>query len=356
MLFRQKTTTLFWILLFLIVLLQLSASREFSFAAAFVFASCLMLTLWGYFRIISISRMRRFLAGLRTVWLFALKGLSSALLALILAAEGYLVVRLMLEAPTAQTIFDDRVSVFFGLFSFSLLISALGHAFERYRDYLEREKEIEVLKRKSLEMEISLLRNQLSPHFTFNVLNNLQFLIRKDTGQALELLARYSRILRYYVYESQKKQIGLEQEAAFLKEYFDLEIHRHASDLQISCQWDIAPTDCRIVPFILSAFVENAFKHVLPNQADQYFIRHRCGLMGKTLTFEIANTCQTSRDAASIRHRSGQTGLPSEGAGVGLRHVRERLNLSYPGSYQLTVREDEEVFSVWLQINLDTGE
>jgi LytS/YehU family sensor histidine kinase len=249
-------------------------------------------------------------------------------------------VQLTVPDDVAGLVMDDWQSVFFGLFMASVFISGLNYLFEKYKDYLVQEKELEVLKRKSLELEISLLRSQLSPHFTFNILNNLQFLIRKDKDEALRLLERYSKVLRYYVYESQKERIPLEQEVAFLKEYFDLEIDRHVADLQISCDWSIPSSNVHIAPFILSTFVENAFKHVLPNSANAYFIRQWCALSAAgDLVFEIANTFDASE----------QDGRPS---GMGLKHVQERLALAYPGRYHLTLTHENELFVARIELKL----
>jgi LytS/YehU family sensor histidine kinase len=149
----------------------------------------------------------------------------------------------------------------------------------------------------------------------------------------------YSKILRYYVYESQRKLIALDHEIAFLKEYFDLEFNRHVEQLEITCEWNIPENDFQIVPFILSTFVENAFKHVLPNQANEYFIRQSCTLNEQgSLVFEIVNSYDESVAAGKTR-------------GIGLKHVEARLNLAYNNRHRLNVEEKNGVFSVRVELN-----
>jgi two-component system, LytTR family, sensor kinase len=341
MTFKEKATALFWIFLFAVVLLQLSASPVIPIAAAVTFAACLVVTFWGYVRIISQSGVKQFLANAPiALWLIAIVVLSSAV-AIVLLLEAYVIMKLTMATPVMDSVAEESVANLFGFLMLSVLITVLNYAFEKYKDYLGQEKELEVLKRKALEMEISLLRNQLSPHFTFNILNNLQVLIRKDKNEALHLLERYSNILRYYVYESQKEKIGIEQEVAFLKEYFDLEVSRHVAGLEVSCSWNLEESDFRIVPFVLSTFVENAFKHTLPNHANEYFIRQSCHVNeAGGLVFEIVNTFDENE-------------VSDKPKGVGLEHVQGRLALAYPGRYSLIRSAENGRYSVRLELKLD---
>jgi two-component system LytT family sensor kinase len=337
---RDKLTWFFWVFLFLTVMLQLLANKGIPFITASGYAGCLVITFRIYLRYTSTKKVKRFLARLNMAAMLVVIGAFCLSVTLLLLAEGYCIVQLTVPDSVAGLIIEDWRSVFFGLFMASVFISGLSYSFEKYKDYLVQEKELERLKRKSLEMEISLLRSQLSPHFTFNILNNLQFLIRKDKDEALRLLERYSKVLRYYVYESQKERIPLDREVAFLKEYFDLEIDRHVADLQISCHWNMPSGNVYIAPFILSAFVENAFKHVLPNRDNAYFIRQSCELNAHgELVFEIANTFDESETAGRPR-------------GVGLKHVQERLALAYPGRYQLTLTHENELFVARIELKL----
>ena len=341
MTFKDKATGIFWLFLFLAVLLQLSASEVIPLTSAAIFALCMAGTLRLYAQAISTKQLKLFLSNAHIlIWIIVMAAMSAAV-ALLLAIEGYLTMKVTMPADSVETVLQESTANYYGFLMISVMVSVLNYSFEKYKDYLEQEKELETLKRKALEMELSLLRNQLSPHFTFNVLNNLQFLIRKDKDEALGLLHRYSKILRYYVYESQKKLIPLDQEIAFLKEYFDLEINRHVADLKISCEWLVPPNNVRVAPFVLSTFVENAFKHVLPNHANAYFIRQSCSLdEAHNLVFEIVNTFDADVMDTKVK-------------GVGLKHVAERLTLAYPGRHRLIVKEKKELFTARLELKLE---
>ncbi|UOQ51274.1 sensor histidine kinase [Hymenobacter cellulosivorans] len=337
---KNKLNSFIWTFFTLGVLLQLSFSKELPLSSALLCTGCIVLTLRIYIQSISAKLVQGFTARLNSVQLAALIIASCFVVALILSLENYAVIKLTMQETAAADILKNSTPVFFGFFIVSGFVSGLSYLLERYKDSLIKDKELEVLKRKALEMELSLLRNQLSPHFTFNVLNNLQFLIRKDQQKALRLLSTYSRILRYYIYESQKEFITVDDEVSFLKQYFDLEINRYVDKLQIVSEWNVIENSFQITPFILSAFVENAFKHVLPAQMGEYFIRQTCTLTEQgNLIFEITNTFD----------KHVRAGKPQ---GVGLKHVRERLSLAYPNRYALAVQEIGDIFCVKLELRL----
>lgn len=337
---RQRVVAFLWAFLFLALLVQLSTNEGIPFGTALLYTSSVVATFWLYFHYASRPALKRWLAQRRTAFQLLLLLLACIVLTLVLAAQGYALVMLTVPAASVRVILKDSVPVSFGLFTLSSFISCLHYLFDKYQESLVQEKEIEVLKRKSLEMELNLVRNKLSPHFTFNVLNNLHFLIHKDKNEALYLLSTYSKILRYYVYESRKQSIAFSQEVAFLHEYFKLQRKQRAAELEIVFDAPDYDGNFCIVPFILATFVENAFKHVQPNEANEHYVRQTHSLTpGGTLTFEIHNTFGEAREAA-------------ECSGVGLQHVQEILALAYPYGYRLHLLQEDGVFSIKLEVAL----
>ncbi|MFD1470436.1 sensor histidine kinase [Hymenobacter caeli] len=322
-------------------MLQLSTSKGMPFGTALLYTLSVLATLGLYFHYASRPAFKRFIARRRTAVRLLLLLLACTALALALAAQGYVLAQLTMPAHLARVMLNDSLPAFFGLFTLSGFVSCLHYLFGKYQESLMQEKELEVLKRTALEMELHLLRNQLSPHFTFNVLNNLHFLIHKDKDEALYLLSTYSKILRYYVYESRKAAIAFGQEVAFLHEYFKLQLKQRAGELEIV--FDATDYDGRfcIAPFILATFVENAFKHVLPNDAKAHYVRQTHALTPDGhLTFEISNTFSAAREAA-------------EYSGLGLKHVQETLALAYPDAHRLQLQQENGVFAVKLELALE---
>jgi two-component system, LytTR family, sensor kinase len=335
----KRANLLFWAFVFLIILMQLSLSTSpaFSFSVSLMHAVILVLTLRLHVHFLNLL-IKKYLNTHDTAGFIFSTILISLLTSILLTAESYFVTILMLSPDVLHD--NDIISLFCGMLLVSILISGMSYSIELFKQNMASEKRHQELRHSVLEMEIDHLRTQLSPHFTFNILNNLQFLIRKDQDEALELLSRYSKILRYYVYESQNKWIRLDDEISFLKHYFELEKDRSGEDLEISCQWEIPENTLLIIPFLLSTFVENAFKHISSFKEKSNYIQLHIFLKNENqLVLNIIN----SADFHSLK-------LKKEG--VGLKYVKKRLELSYKDNYELELIPKVDSYSVELQLNL----
>ncbi len=333
----KKTDFLFWFFMFLLTFLQLS--DDFTFVCALLFSIAITLTLRIHV-IYVINRLANRYLRIKADLKFIIYALSASFLtAILLSIEGYILIEMIFAEAAGKM--NLMLSLFFGMLMITILISGMSYSVELFKQNTEAEKQHEILKNSVLESEINHLRTQLSPHFTFNILNNLQFLIRKDKDEALELLSQYSKILRYYVYESQNKWIKLDDEIAFLKHYFELEKDRSGENLQISCQWNIPENQLMIIPFVLSTFVENAFKHVSSFADKSNSIHLEIFLVNDNQLFlKIENTTDPSLN-------------DTKKEGVGLRYVQKRLDLSYPNNYKLALSSHENTYKVALQLNLN---
>jgi len=333
----KKADYVFWAFMFLMTLLQLS--DDLSFLGGVLFSLAITLTLRIHVRYVINRLAKRYLNSQSSIKFILYALFASIITAAILTFEGSLIVEVI---PSERLVMpNDILSLFFGMLMVSILISGGSYSIELFKQNVESEKLHQELKNSVLENEIDNLRTQLSPHFTFNILNNLQFLIRKDKEEALELLSRYSKILQYYVYESQNKWIKLDDEISFLKHYFELEKDRSGEDLEISFQCNIAENHLMIIPFLLSTFIENAFKHVSDFADKTNYIHLHIYLENENNLFlKIENTTNSASDNKKIK-------------GVGLKYVKKRLDLSYPGNYSLEIKREENKYRVELQINLN---
>ncbi|WP_445721416.1 sensor histidine kinase [Flavobacterium sp.] len=333
----KKADYLFWTFMFLMTLLQLS--DDLSFWGALIYSITITLTLRIYVVYVVNRLANRYLKIDNSTKFVIYASITSVFIALFLTLQGYVIIRLILSERMGTM--NEMVSLFFGMLMLSILISGVSYSIELFKQNVESEKRHQELKNNVLESEIEHLKTQLSPHFTFNILNNLHFLIRKDKEEALELLSRYSKILRYYVYESQNKWIKLDDEISFLKHYFQLEKDRSGEDLQISCQWNIPENQLMIIPFLLSTFVENAFKHVSAFTDKTNYINLNVFFKNENqLIMEIKNSTDTVLNSTKKQ-------------GVGLKYVQKRLDFSYLNNYKLDIMSQENKYSVQLQLNLN---
>lgn len=197
------------------------------------------------------------------------------------------------------------------------------------------------LKEEKLSMELKFLKSQINPHFLFNTLNNLYSVaLKNDDNETAAGITRLSQIMRFMLDEVNEKMIPLEKEIQYLESYIDLQKLRFSSKDDIKINFDVygSKSNIRIPPFILIVFVENAFKHGI-NYKKHSFIDIKFQLSeDNRLRFNIKNSIHNSKE--------------SEKSGIGLKNIRERLELLYPGNYDLQISSDSNTFNLELIINL----
>ncbi len=212
------------------------------------------------------------------------------------------------------------------------------------KNWMQAKSRQQSLEKEQLETELKFLRSQFNPHFLFNSINSIFVLIHKNPDMASESLAKFSDLLRYQLYECNEGQIPLDRELDYFDNYIELEKLRQDHNLQLSVQVERGfAGNLTIAPFLLMPFVENAFKHVSQNTDTPNWIDIRLRLEGPHLCFAVANSVGAAGQSAGEVIRYG---------GIGLKNVQRRLNLVYPGGYDLRIERDEEQFRVQLRLTL----
>lgn len=227
----------------------------------------------------------------------------------------------------------------FNLFPFFFIIIA-STAFRIIQDRItdnQRNKERET---ETLKTELSFLRSQVSPHFMFNVLNNMVALARKKSDDLEPSLIKLSSLLRYMLYETDEDKVMLEKEIDYLQSYIDLQKQRFGKNIQINSKFDPIDKGYSIEPMLLIPFVENAFKHGT-GLVENAVINIELRAENKILTFLVQN-----------RFNPQSTEVKDVNSGIGLPNVQRRLNLLYGQNHTLLITKQDHWFSVSLQLNL----
>ena len=196
-------------------------------------------------------------------------------------------------------------------------------------------KELEI---KNYLNEIKVIKSQLNPHFLFNTLNNIDTLIQSKPAVASVALTKLSDILRYLVYETENEMIPVKTEVENLEKYIDLEKMRLVNPDMVSFTCSIK-NDFKIPSMLFFPFVENAFKHSnlnTPNQKLQISINED----NFKLLFICLNSVNEDKQNKDFK-------------GVGLELARKRLDLFYPNHHKLSVKKENNIFKVSLQIDLN---
>ncbi|MGI6218555.1 MAG: sensor histidine kinase [Bacteroidaceae bacterium] len=182
------------------------------------------------------------------------------------------------------------------------------------------------------EAELKNLKNQLSPHFLLNTLNNIYALILFDTEKAQQAVLDLSRLLRHVLYENPTSFVPLAKEAAFIQNYIDLMRIRLADHVELTTEYRISPESCMpIAPLLIISLIENAFKHGVSSDKPS-FIHIRIEEKPKEgeIYCLIENSCFPKKKS------------DKSGSGIGLAQVRSRLELLYPGQYTWTYGPNAE--------------
>ena len=102
---------------------------------------------------------------------------------------------------------------------------------------LERQRTIKLTRQKeteNLKTELLFLRSQVSPHFMFNVLNNMVALARKKSDLLEPSLIKLSALMRYMLYETDEQKVPLEKEVEYIQSYIDLQKQRFGKNLTVN--------------------------------------------------------------------------------------------------------------------------
>lgn len=193
-----------------------------------------------------------------------------------------------------------------------------------------REKQSENLK-----TELSFLRSQVSPHFIFNVLNNVVALARTKSDELEPTILKLSSILQYMLYETDEEKVLLRSEAEYLKSYIDLQSQRLFSGSSVHVVFEVKEDYHTIEPMLLIPFVENAFKH------GNTFIQDP--------EIHIGLSSENNQLKFWVRNRyNGKSEAKDKTSGIGLANVKRRLALLYPDTHTLKISDVDS----WYNVNL----
>ena len=214
-----------------------------------------------------------------------------------------------------------------------------GAAIKLMMDYGELQQKMAETAKEKAEAELNFLKSQINPHFLFNSLNSVYFLIDKTNAGARNALHKFSEMLRYQLYEMNGDKIPIEKEIKYLADYVDLQRLRNEDHYKVSftCSPDVGKFS--IEPLLLIPFVENSFKHLSHFKDRLNFIRIEMNHSDDEFYFMVENSKE--RDAKENDH-----------AGIGLKNVKRRLALLYPERSQLSITDVDQRFKVELTIKI----
>ena len=228
-----------------------------------------------------------------------------------------------------------EVVIFFG----GLLLMGMNLGVKLYFRSQEDADILSQIEKHALERQLQYLKYQVNPHFLMNTLNNIHALVDIDPERAKASIVELSKLMRYVLYEGNNRLTPLSREVQFLNNYVRLMSMRYSDNVRISLDVPEVLPDSLLPPLLLVIFVENAFKHGISYRTKS-FVEISLQPHGDRLLFSCRNSRQQQPQDENMK------------GGVGLSNVRRRLDLLFPGNYTLDIKEQEDTYTVYLDIPL----
>jgi hypothetical protein len=226
----------------------------------------------------------------------------------------------------------DMVSLF--IFMMIMGISLATSTVERWQNTEQKVVKAEAEKATA---ELSFLKAQINPHFLFNTLNNIYTQSVINSEYTSESIMKLSNIMRYVTDDVTQDFVMMKDEIDCVRDYIELQGLRLGADAEINFNVQGKPDGKRIAPLIFMTFIENAFKYGVTKK-EKTVININLKIEANKIDFSCQNKVYP--------HKSNL-----ERTGIGIANTRQRLEHLYPQCHQLSIKNEEDVFSVNLCVN-----
>jgi two-component system LytT family sensor kinase len=194
---------------------------------------------------------------------------------------------------------------------------------------------LEEQERLLLHARMEALQNQINPHFLFNTLNSISSLVRFDPDKARDVISKLATILRRLL-NSADSFVPLREEVEFIDNYLDIEVVRFGQDkLRVVKELDPASLDVMVPSMLLQPLVENSIKHGLSSMVEGGSIYLRSRLADSGLVIEVEDDGVGMAATPQVEQNS------SQGAGIGMANISERLQVLYGDTARMTIDSQE---------------
>ncbi len=189
--------------------------------------------------------------------------------------------------------------------------------------------------------QLASLSNQLNPHFLFNSLNNIRFMMYEDVRHADAMVTAFSEILRYSLESSKQEKVSLADELGIIGKYIAVVEAQLENRLHFQMTVEPGLERALMPPMVVQLLVENAIKHGLDNLQAGGSLSLDARRTGEQLVLLVAN----DTPAAGVK--------ASEGMGIGLRNIVQRLALLYGPAASLDIEHLGLRFTAQLTLPLE---
>lgn len=226
---------------------------------------------------------------------------------------------------------------YFSSMGHNLLYAIYGILFRMGIDWFEERDRQKELERQQARTELALLRSQVNPHFLFNILNNIHSFSARDPEKTSFAIIKLADIMRYMLYDASAEFVPAAKEISYIRSYLDLQQLRYRDPDFVTFSAELQDEGAMIPPLLFIPFIENAFKHGRKSSGDKIVIE--IAITGSHIRFYCKNA---KRELTETEQKMEK--------GIGIPNIRRRLDLLFPGSYTLEIKDEENHFTVSLII------
>ena len=271
--------------------------------------------------------------------------IANILLAHIIAASIIVFIWLYFGAVISKVIHPNNneevertlvARLFSGYFIY-LIYMVFFYAVNYYQGYKEKVQNEVKLKSLVKEAELHALKSQINPHFLFNSLNSISSLTMTNPERAQEMVINLSHLMRYSLKHNQKEMVTFREELENNKLYLNIEKVRFGSKLNPIFTIEEDCLNAKIPNMILQPLYENAIKYGVYEATETVDVITHCECNNEVLKVTISNTFDSD-----VQSKKGE--------GIGLRNIRERLQVIYGNPHFLHTSINNNEFTVTLSV------
>lgn len=187
---------------------------------------------------------------------------------------------------------------------FGIMIAILVYSMQSHRKKAQKDKEF-------AELQLKTIKNQIDPHFTFNVINTVAGMVYKgNPDRTYDYFSRFAKLIRTSLENSDRLKVTLSEEIEFVKNYLELEKARYSDELEYT--FHISPDvrlDTEVPKMIIQIFAENAMKHGLRHKKEDKRLSIRIYPLEQNLVIEIEDNGIGRLEASRIKDHSTGKGF-----------------------------------------------
>ena len=222
----------------------------------------------------------------------------------------------------------------------TLMITGIAAAIKFMKMWTIKKQEVDLVKSEKISWELKFIDTFIQPSFLPVLLKKIYSYSFSASGKVPEMLEKLQNIIAYLINECSQSTVLLSHEIEAIKDFIQLERLTSPDRYSIQLEQTGNPGELRIVPYILFPFVENNFRQVNDNIADKHWTTLAIQIEGTRINLLLKNSKPV--ETSNLMNYETFT----------LQQMKKRLDLLYPGSYKFNIVIEENVFSIYLEIDV----